>query len=164
MITETTETRIFLTDLAAYNEGKLIGKWIDLPCDNLNEELQNILQRDNEEYFITDWESDVLEIGEYSDIFLLNAQAEQTELLDESDKKKIKYLIDYNGATFEEAIEIYEDVELYEDMNMIELAEMFIDETWEVPEHLVNYIDTDKFAYDLSYDYTEIDNDVFRSA
>ena len=31
--------RIFLTNLGKYNEGILIGKWVDLPCDNLEEEL-----------------------------------------------------------------------------------------------------------------------------
>ena len=156
-------TKIYLSNLAKYNEGKLIGKWIELPCTNLDAELKAILG-DDEEYFITDWETDFLEIGEYSDIFLLNEQAEQADNFDETDIKKIKYLIEYNGCSFDEAIENYEDVELFEDMTMVELAEMFIAETWEVPEHLAYYIDADKFARDLSMDYTEIGNDIFRAA
>jgi hypothetical protein len=34
--------KIFLTNLGKYNEGELIGKWVELPCDNLAEELAEI--------------------------------------------------------------------------------------------------------------------------
>ena len=31
--------RIFITNLEKYNEGELIGKWLDLPCNNIDKEL-----------------------------------------------------------------------------------------------------------------------------
>ncbi len=154
--------RIYVADLAEYNNGNLKGVWIDLPNDNLWNEVNKMLGS-NEEWAIHDYELP-FSISEYEDLDKLNDLATQYEQLEDQDIKKINYLINYNGASFEEAIENYEDVELYEDMTMLQLAEMFIDETWEVPEHLVNYIDADKFAYDLSMDYAEIDNDIYRAA
>lgn len=34
--------RVFITNLGKYNEGELVGKWLDLPCDDLEEELASI--------------------------------------------------------------------------------------------------------------------------
>lgn len=57
------ETKIYLTDLSSYNNGKLIGKWVVLPLSNeeLSNEIKEVLSMDNdgdihEEYFITDYE------------------------------------------------------------------------------------------------------------
>lgn len=51
--------KIFLTNLGKYNEGLLIGKWVELPCDNLEEELEaiGVGKVPYEEYFITDYEA-----------------------------------------------------------------------------------------------------------
>jgi len=65
--------RVYLTNLGAYNRGKLMGKWIDLPMDEdeLQEEIDSILEPMDEEYFITDFETDIegLKIDEFK-IFL----------------------------------------------------------------------------------------------
>lgn len=29
------EFRVFITNLGKYNEGELVGKWLDLPCDDI---------------------------------------------------------------------------------------------------------------------------------
>lgn len=52
---------IYLTNLGKYNEGQLIGEWVELPVSN--EELQKVFERigineEYEEYFITDYECD----------------------------------------------------------------------------------------------------------
>ena len=40
MTTTTTETRVYAACLAAYNNGKLHGKWIDIDDDTTTETLQ----------------------------------------------------------------------------------------------------------------------------
>lgn len=51
------------------------------------------------------------------------------------------------------------DVDLYHVDSMKELAEQMVEEGLfgDIPEHLVNYIDMDAIARDLSFDYTEIE-------
>ncbi len=114
--------RIYLTDLAAYNEGYLIGEWIELPCDDLEDKVKTILKRgdeaclsfvDHEEYFITDWECDYKDIGEYDDIHALNELAETMEELDEDTLNKIQALKAYHGENYynniEDAIKALDD-------------------------------------------------------
>ena len=94
---------IYLTNLGKYNEGELVGEWVDLPISD--EELQNVFNRIGisdkpdpetgsiyEEYFITDYESDIpgIYIGEYDSISNLNDIAEQVEDLDDYDLKVLK--------------------------------------------------------------------------
>lgn len=72
---------IYLTNLRKYNEGELVGKWVELPIseDELQEELEEVLG-DDEEYFITDWEApNGFDIGEYSNLYSLNEEAEEYE-------------------------------------------------------------------------------------
>ena len=171
----TMETRIFLTDLQAYNEGHLVGKWITLPLTDqewvmaLNELLtegEHIAgSEDHEEWFITDYEAEFT-IDEYEDIDSLNNKAEIYSNLDDDDLIKIKYLVDYHGYNTFDAIEKLDDVELYEDTTMNDLAEMFIDEGLfgDIPDNLINYIDYDAVARDLSYDYDEVDHNILRVA
>lgn len=58
--------RIYLTNLGKYNEGELVGEWVDLPIEKEN--LQEVFKRigidgkQYEEYFITDYECDFYEI------------------------------------------------------------------------------------------------------
>lgn len=79
--------RIYLTNLGKYNEGMLIGEWVDLPVSE--EELEKVFKRigindEYEEYFITDYESDIdgLKVGEYENVDDLNELAEALEDLD----------------------------------------------------------------------------------
>ena len=59
---------IYLTNLGKYNEGELVGEWVQLPISD--EELQEVFKRigidgkEYEEYFIADYECDFYEIGE----------------------------------------------------------------------------------------------------
>lgn len=68
--------KIWLCNLGKYNEGILVGKWVDLPVDNFKPILDEIgINEEYEEYFIADWESDCYEIGEYDNIYMLNYAA-----------------------------------------------------------------------------------------
>lgn len=73
---------VYITNLAMYNEGTLYGKWVSLPMneDELKEEIKSILRPGDEEYFITDYESELgIEAHEYENIFSLNEQLEELQ-------------------------------------------------------------------------------------
>ena len=81
--------RAYVTNLGMYNEGRLVGEWVDFPiqCDGLTlqESIEKILCRigvdgkQYEEYFITDYDSEIAGLtenfGEYENLFLLQALA-----------------------------------------------------------------------------------------
>lgn len=106
--------RIFLTNLGKYNEGELVGEWVELPCEdfadvykrigiNFDEPIDGIWY---EETFITDYENDYgVEVGEYENLEHLNELAERLEGCDED---VISALLGELSDT-EEALEIYED-------------------------------------------------------
>ena len=80
---------VFITNLGKYNEGELVGKWIDLPIDeeDLNKAFKEIgINEEYEEYFITDYESEYgIKIDEYENIYKLNEKLQELENED-SDK------------------------------------------------------------------------------
>ena len=65
--------KVFITNLGKYTEGELIGQWLDLPCNNITEQLKSIDVRPNSKYeeaFITDYENDWnYNVGEYENIY-----------------------------------------------------------------------------------------------
>ena len=88
--------KIFLTNLGKYNVGELIGEWVELPVSQ--EELKKVFERigineeyeEYEEYFITDYECDLYEVGEYENIDKLNDIAERIKELDEEKSKVVR--------------------------------------------------------------------------
>lgn len=99
--------RVYITDLEAYNNGVLVGRWITLPMDRdlLAESVEDILREGkqacnhehfHEEYFITDFECDYMSIEEYSPINKYNYIAEAMEEIDEDGVKAIKFLVENN--------------------------------------------------------------------
>ena len=59
--------KIFLTNLGKYTEGYLIGKWVKLPVSEevLDKVLEEIgINEYYEEYFITDYENDIVGLGD----------------------------------------------------------------------------------------------------
>jgi len=156
-----TENRIYIADLAEYNNGNLVGKWIDLPSDDIMAEVRSALSAGNEEWAITDYELP-FSVGEYEDIYAINSKIEALESLDETEMKKLAYL-DYMGEDFYTAIELISDVELYENMTFEDLAYELVDEGCygDIPANLVNYLDYSKIARDLEYDYYSFGGDLF---
>lgn len=162
----TREFRVFITNLGKYNEGELVGKWLDLPCDDIEEELASIGVADDsqyEEYFITDYENDWdYPVDEYEDLWQLNELAEQ--LADVDDKGDGDWLaafieaggIEARGCNFAYAIKHYEDSTFYPEMDLEDVARNIIEEGYDLPEIAERYFDYDAFARDLGYDgYTE---------
>ena len=130
---------IYLTNLGKYNEGELIGEWVQLPISN--EELQEVFKRiginkEYEEYFITDYECDFYEIGEYESISTLNEIAEKLDDLDEAIEKAERG--DYR---------IYSNCD-----NMTDVAYAVVEECdylRNVPENIARYFDYEAFGRDL---------------
>ena len=170
--------KIYISNLAAYNSGRLIGEWIDLPCSDLADAIQAVLlegQRvcgdvlPHEEFFITDFEWDddgmskAYSVSEYSDPNKLNKVAEELSKLDEFERLQVQFLL-YEGYEFEYAIENYSDVTIFDYRSSTSfkdvyelLAEDLVDEGCfgEIPANLTYYIDYSAIGRDLSMDYTE---------
>lgn len=105
--------RGFITNLSLYNQGKLVGEWIEFPIDEeeLNEVKKRIqIDENHEEYFFTDYECDDLsnfrasEISEHCGIDDLNNYGEK--MIDADDKLLDAALVYHN---LEEALEMVED-------------------------------------------------------
>lgn len=173
----TTRRRVFLTDLAAYNEGILIGKWLELPMDEeeLKAEINQVLkdgfeaaQKEDlccdsrhEEYFITDWEGlGFMDLDIYSNIFRINEDLQDLEDFSE-DEEILEALIDEYGL--EEALDIiyegnyvvyWESKYLNFDRDGDLALAMYEEETLglEIPEELESYFDWVKYERDLLID------------
>jgi hypothetical protein len=159
--------KVYITDLSAYNQGRLIGKWVDLPAsiDELEYEVDEILKKGadcteentHEEYFLTDWEwnyEEVLDLHEYSNIYELNESLRDIEDLDEYEMDKILFLKSVIGLDLEDALDSKDDVTYYEGMNMIEVVDDMLDNGLfgDIPESIKWYIDTNRIARDLEMD------------
>ena len=164
--------KIYLTNLGKYNEGELIGEWVELPVSN--EELQEVFKRigineEYEEYFITDYEYDFYEVGEYENLDTLNNIAAQIEELDEEESKVVKALMSECGYTLDEAIDKVNsgDYRIYYDCDsMTDIAYQVVEECGylnNVPDNVARYFDYESFGRDLGLEGTYIfidDNEV----
>ena len=162
--------RIYLTNLGKYNEGELVGKWLDLPCEDMVKELVSIGVSDEpdengnyyEEYFITDYENDYdYKVGEYDSLDDLNEIAEELENLDDYDREVVKAFIE-NGSDIEEALDGLRDGDYMVFSNcsdMADVAYQYIEETGllnDIPEGLRNYFDYEAYGRDMSFEGTFI--------
>lgn len=156
--------RIYLTNLGKYNEGMLIGEWVDLPVSE--EELEKVFKRigindEYEEYFITDYESDIdgLKVGEYENIDDLNELAEALEDLD-SEKENVLSVMLEDGCTFEEALEKIKDRDYmvyYNCDSMEDVAYQVVEESGlldGVPEKVARYFNYEAYGRDLEIEGT----------
>ena len=171
--------KIYITDLEAYNNGHLVGQWYQLPMneDLLAESIENVLQegRDlckdshfHEEYFITDYECEYMNIDEYANITKLNEISQSMEGVSQEGIKAIHFLLDnYLVKDYSEALETYEDnVIVYEGCSMYDIAYDMVQESFDfvkIPSNFSNYIDYNALARDLEIEgrYYEIDNSVY---
>ena len=155
------EIKAYVTNLGLYNEGILCGEWVKFPItEEEQEELFERLHIDetHEEYFMTDYESD-LDLygmfGEYVSIDKLNEIAEEFEALDSWEEETVNALIS-NGYNFEQAMEAKDDVICYRDCSsMTEVAEQYAEEVGlldSIPENLRYYFDFEAFGRDMGYE------------
>ncbi len=156
--------KIFLTNLGKYNEGELVGKWVDLPCEDLQAELEaiGVGKAPYEEYFITDYESDFgIEVGEYDSIVKLNELAEQLDELDEDEAETVKAYLECEGGDIEEAINALGRCVFYQNTTLEEMAQEEV-EAMNLPEIALRYFDYEAYARDMNYSgYIEVNGGVF---
>lgn len=172
--------RVYLTDLQAYNEGYLVGEWIELPLTQkeLQQALSEVLTNgeticktsNHEEYFITDieWNDvEVLEVGEYENLTKLNESIKYLNELDKTQLKAIVFLLT-EGLVKElsDAIEKIDEVIIYEDCTMVDIAEQYIDEHCDLnglSSLIVNNIDYKGIAreFEMEGSYFAVDGDIF---
>lgn len=159
--------KIFLTNLGKYNEGQLIGEWLELPCtDEEIEEVKEKIGISNEpdkngnyyeEYFISDYETEIsgLEIGEYDSLDDLNELAETLNDLDEYEIEVIEAMIS-EGYSLEDAIDKKDNCMIYYNCgDMEDVAREYVEETGllcDVPESLKDYFDYKAYGRDMSYE------------
>jgi antirestriction protein len=158
--------RIWLGDLGAYNEGRLVGEWINLPCDE--EALAQLVDRYTRggqgDCYIADYEAPIRH-----DSFVhmspqkLNEVAEEFEGLSQHDLLRVEYLLG-EGYDIDKALGDYEDVIFYEGMTLKRVAMELVDEGafGEIPDSIAGYIDYEAIGRDLGFDgYVETPEGVF---
>lgn len=178
-----TNTRIYIANLGKYNEGELVGDWINLPYSDEEREalfLRIKLAHKNkdgeycegytedgniyEEWAIHDYESDIeLNISEYADLEDLNDLVQRFEDLDDDELNCFKAFKEATGYDIEQCLEKaeYGSITLYSDCDSLsDLAEQFVAEGMfgdtEQIGNLANYIDYEALGRDLGFDgYTE---------
>jgi antirestriction protein len=161
MIQEQVQPRIYVACLAAYNAGKLHGKWI--PCDDMGTMQDSITgmlaaspEADAEEWAIHDYEGfGSASLSEYQSLETVEAMA---EFIREHGEIASEVLSHFSGD-LDEARQALEDnyAGCYESLE--DFAASLTEETGgleQVPEHIRHYIDYEAMAHDM-----ELNGDVF---
>ena len=163
----------FITNLGKYNEGELVGEWVEFPttAEELKEVFKRIGigQKDDfgqpyEEWFITDYDCYVdglySKLGEYENLDELNYLASKLDEMSESEYAQFQAgmeMGDHCGSLQEiinltenlDCYEIYPDIEDYDDLGRYYIEEL---DAMQVPEHLQNYIDYEAYGRDVAMD------------
>lgn len=153
------EPKIYVADLAAYNNGYLHGCWIDATkdLDDIQEEIQNMLKKSpvefSEKWAIHDYEGfGSISISEYEGI---ESVKEKSEFIEEHGELGAEVLSHFCGD-LKHARETIEDYYMGEYKSLADYAEELTDQTSEIPEHLEFYIDYERMGRDM-----ELGGDVF---
>ena len=152
------EIRIYVADLAAYNNGILHGAWIN-PCDDLediknqiNEMLADSPEQDAEEYAIHDHEGfEGYQVGEYEGIKELHEIACFIEEHPGLGGELLSHLND-----FDEARQAMEESYYGCYASIADYAEELTDGCYQIPENLTYYIDYERMGRDM-----ELSGDIF---
>src|SRR5690606_31161695 len=107
-----------------------------------------------EEYFITDYESDIkgLEIDEYTNLYRLNDLIVEYNALHEHDQKKAQAVMEYFGYDLEEVLERLDNFILYEDVETLEdLGRYWADvmDLFKGKEFFETYFDFERYGRDI---------------
>lgn len=159
--------KAFITNLGKYNEGELVGEWVEFPIDE--DEFEEILERIGindyyEEWFVTDYDCNLdsfnwSELGEYPGYDRLNEFGELVESIDDieavenalevnSDLEEVIEGLDNGSITFVSGINNDEDLGYY-----------YIDMMGGITSDLAEeYIDYEALGRDISFDSYEDDD------
>ena len=148
------QPRIYVACLAAYNNGRLHGKWIKCEDEEqIKEEIQGMLKNspvadteDCEEWAIHDYDNfHSIRLSEYESIKNIALIAEKINEHGEAVSVFIDYIggIEYfNDSDFEDAFQ-------GEWENEEDFAYNLMNDCYEIPNYLEYYIDYEKYANDL---------------
>lgn len=169
--------KVYIMNLGKYNEGNLVGQWLELPAteEEITEVMDNISINDlYEEYIIADYENTFdFKISEYSNIEELNQVAEYLEGFTEYEQQQINALldggyIDYKNLVNEDIeldnytfVELDQNTMLSDKVNLAySLIDTFYNGDLSQIEDIEDYFDYDKFARDLYFDFDHIIEDM----
>ena len=155
--------KIFITNLGKYTEGYLIGKWVKLPVseEKLDEVLKAIgINEYYEEYFITDYENDIVGIGdvisEYSSVVALNELAQRLEDLSADEADKLGAVLEYEACrSVSEVLELLDKLDEFDLLTDVtddeELGYYYAEEYCciDIPESIQPYFDYEKFGRNI---------------
>lgn len=157
---------IYIANLGKYNEGQLVGKWLELPCSD--EEIFNTLKeiginKEYEEYAIHDYECSVegMIVPEYASISMLNDLANELEDMEAYKIKLIEALLESKMITQDDILENnydlddYRFVELDEDIYNKEKAlgyALIEIGCLEISKEIEPYFDYEKYGRDAIFD------------
>lgn len=151
---------IYLTNLGKYNEGQLVGEWLELPATD--EEIEAVKSRIGinehyEEWFITDYETDCdgLTVGEFDNLEMLNDLAKAIE----EDAERAAALLYWGYSTPEEIASNIDNVMYITTPEGFESEDYAIGYYYaeecggmEIPEHLKPYFDYERYGRDIRLD------------
>lgn len=171
--------RAFITNLSKYNDGYLIGEWVDFPIDKAK--FEEVLDRNDigegkdEEWFVTDYESnlpgfDWHELGEYANYDELQEFGEKLEEINKSGQAKA--IANAYEATddIQRAIDgvLNGDITFYDGISTdYDLGDLVISEFYngEIPDDLAErYFDYEALGRDLRLEYSQEDDDMPETA
>ena len=155
--------KIYLTNLGRYNEGYLVGKWVKLPvCEEvLDKVLKEIgINEYYEEYFITDYENEIIGIGdvisEYSSVQALNELAQRLEDLSADEADKLGAVLEYEACkSVSEVLELLDkldEFDLLTDVTDDEKLGYYYAEEYcsiDIPENIQPYFDYEAYGRDI---------------
>lgn len=158
--------KIFISNLKEYNNGKIIGEWVSLPHEGLEEILDKISNNGKDELFISDYETDIngLKVAEYEDILQLNEIAEEIEEMREDELIALQaYLEEYNMEQALEEVRQGNYRIYYNCDNMEDVAYQVVNDCGlldGVPEEVKIYFDYEAYGRDMEINGTfiQIDN------
>ena len=158
----------YVANLGKYNEGKLIGEWVEFPADE--DEFDEVLERigvgfDKEDcdYFFADYEygdCPNLDFGENESFDEINEIAERLDSLDSWDMDKLNAIIEAWGTS--EVLNDFDNFDL-DDFNLYpdieddyDLGRYWVEDSgcYNLTQmgNLANYIDFEKFGRDIALD------------
>lgn len=162
--------KIFISNLKEYNNEKIIGEWVSLPCEGLEEVLEKISNSGKDELFISDYETDIngLKVAEYEDSLQLNEIAEEIEEMREDELIAFQAYLEQYANNMEQALEevrqgnytIYYDCD-----DMSDVAYQVVNESGlldGVPETIKGYFDYEAYGRDIDIEGTfiQVDNNI----
>lgn len=153
------EIKIYVADLAAYNNGKLHGVWIDATQelddiqDQINEMLENSPEELAEEWAIHDYEGfGSYSVSEYEGIQSLHEIACFIEEHGEIGSE----LLSHFGDDLDDAKKAIEDNYSGCYASLADYAQELTEDTGDIPKHLEFYIDYERMGRDM-----ELSGDIF---